>query len=151
MAKIEESFPGPQHLLKGKALLEDDTALGTAVETACFKHVYARYYRSSIAFSYWRDRAGHEIDIIGDVGGRLVPFEVKYRETNTAAGSLKGLVEFCQARQVQRGYVITKDMNDFGVLDLSSATRSLLALKVPAILACYWLGRTGLDQAGFAE
>ncbi len=152
-AKVYLADPaiGPSVLLKGKALLEDDTALGSAVETAFFKHVYTRYYRSSIGFSYWRDRAGHEVDIIGDVGVRLIPFEVKYRETNTGTGSLKGLVEFCEARKVQRGYVITKDMNDFGVLDLSSATHSLLALKVPAPLACYWLGKTELDQVSSSE
>ena len=152
-AKVYLADPaiGPSVLLKGKALLEDDTALGSAVETAFFKHVYARYYKTSIGFSYWRDRAGHEVDIIADVGGRLVPFEVKYRNTDTGAGSLKGLVEFCETRKVQRAYVITKDMNDFGVLDLSSAAGSLLAAKVPAPLACYWLGRTELDQASMSE
>ena len=78
--------------------------------------------------------------------GRLVPFEVKYRNTDTGAGSLKGLVEFCEQRHVERAYVITKSLNDFGVLELSAKTPKVLALKIPAPLACYWLGSTELDQ-----
>ncbi len=148
-AKVYLADPaiGPSVLLKGKGLLEDDTALGSAVETAFFKHVYSHYYRMSVGFSYWRDRAGHEVDIIADVAGRLTPFEVKYRNTDTGVGSLKGLVKFCEQRHVERAYVITKSMDDFGVLELSAGTPKVLALKVPAPLACYWLGSTELDQA----
>lgn len=137
---------GPSVLLKGKALLEDDTALGNAVETAFFKHVYTRYYRRSIGFSYWRGRKGHEVDVIADVGGRLTPFEVKYRATDTGAGSLKGLAEFCETRKVDRAYVITKDIRDFSVLPLRTGSADTLALKVPAPLACYWLGRSEVEQ-----
>lgn len=136
---------GPGVLLKGRSLLEDDTALGSAVETAFFKHVYARYYRTSIAFSYWRNRAGNEVDIIADSGSRLVPFEVKYRNTQTAASSLKGLIRFCEERKVERAYVITKNMEDLGILDLPTKIGRVSALKVPAPLACYWLGRAELD------
>ena len=148
-AKIYLADPAiaPSVLLRGKALLEDDTALGAAVETAFFKHVYTRYYRTSIGFSYWRDRAGHEVDIIGDVGGRIVPFEVKYRAASAGTSSLRGLIEFCAAKAIERAYVITRDMSDFGVIDLSSGSRRLTALRVPAPLACYWLGRSELDQA----
>ena len=70
------------------------------METAFFKHVYTRYYRRSIGFSYWRGRKGHEVDVIADVGGRLTPFDVKYRAKDTGEGSLKDLVEFCELRNV---------------------------------------------------
>ena len=67
-------------------MLEDPTALGTAVETAFFKHVYTRYYRQSIGLSSWRGgKKGREVDLIADVEGRLVPFEVKYRANSTGA------------------------------------------------------------------
>lgn len=139
---LADAAIAPSVLLKGKALLEDDTALGSAVETAFFKHVYTRYYKQSIGFSYWRGKKGHEVDIVADIGGRLVPFEVKYRATDTGAGSLKGLTEFCLDRHVERAYVVTKDIRDFGVMPLTSVAGGPLALKVPAPLACYWLGRS---------
>jgi len=142
---------GPSVLLKGKTLLEDETALGHAVESAFFKHVYMRYYRRSIGFSYWRGRKGHEVDVIADAGDRLTPFEVKYRATDTGAGALKGLTEFCEARKVSRAYVITKDIRDFGVLPLPVAAGGSLALKLPAALACYWLGRSELEQHAAPE
>ena len=143
---LADAAIGPSVLLKGKALLEDDTALGTAVETAFFKHVYTRYYRTSIGFSYWRGRKGHEVDVIADAGGRLVPFEVKHRSSDTGLGALKGLAEFCGTKQVARAYVITKDIADFSVLPLSAAGQGPMALKVPAALACYWLGRSEIEQ-----
>jgi len=140
----------PSVLLKGKSLLEDDTALGSAVEAAFFKHVYTRYYEQSIGFSYWRGKKSHEVDIVADIGRRLVPFEVKYRATETGAGALKGLTEFCEARRVDRAYVITKDIRDFGVMPLTTVEGGPIALKVPAPLACYWLGQSELESSGMS-
>lgn len=119
--------------------------LGQAVETAFFKHVFSRYYQRSIAFSYWRGKKDQEVDIIADTGKRLVPFEVKYRDRNVGASELKGLIQFCQERKVSRGYVITKDAADFGVISLPG-NENTLALKIPAPLACYWLGRSELES-----
>ena len=141
---LADAAIGPSVLLKGKALLEDDVALGHAVETAFFKHVFTRYYQRSIAFSYWRGRKDQEVDVIADVDGRLVPFEVKYRAQATGAGDLKGLAEFCEARKVDRAYAITKDIRDFSVVPLGSA--GVRAVKIPAALACYWLGRSELNE-----
>lgn len=133
---------GPGVLLKGKALLEDADALGRAVETAFFKHVFTRYYARSIGFSFWRGKRDHEVDIIADVDRRLVPFEVKYREPeHTELRDLKGMLEFCAAHQIAEGYVITRDFSDFKVVH-AGATR---ILKLPAPLACYWLGRAELE------
>lgn len=53
---LADAAIAPSVLLKGKALLDDSAALGKAVETAFFKHVFTRYYRQSIGFSYWRGR-----------------------------------------------------------------------------------------------
>jgi hypothetical protein len=127
---------GPGVLLTGKALLEDADALGRAVETAFFKHVFTRYYARRIGFSFWRGKRDHEVDIIADVDRRLVPFEVKYCEPeHTALRDLKGMLEFCAAHQIAEGYVITRDFSDFKVVH-AGATR---LLKLPAPLACYWL------------
>jgi uncharacterized protein len=147
-AKIYLADPAiaPSVLLRGRSLLEDDTSLGAAVETAFFKHVYTRYYRTSVGFSYWRNRAGHEVDIVADSGMRLVPFEVKYRTSTPTPNQLRGLIEFCQTRAINRAYVITKNIDDFGLLSLSDAGAPLTALRIPAALACYWLGRSELDE-----
>jgi hypothetical protein len=140
-AKIYAADPAiaPSVLLKGKALLEDSTALGTAVETAFFKHVYTHYYLRSVGFSYWRDKRDREVDIIADMGGRLVPFEVKYRE-QIESKDLSGLRAFCEERKVDRGYLITKDTTDFTVVPPTTSSAPTL-LRLPAALACYWLGQ----------
>jgi len=83
-------------------------------------------------------------------GRRLVPFEVKYRGKKVSTLDLKGLIQFCHERNVSRSYVITKDAADFGILPLST-TEDIKALKIPAPLACYWLGRSeveSLDRQG---
>ncbi|MBF0498318.1 MAG: DUF4143 domain-containing protein, partial [Deltaproteobacteria bacterium] len=147
---LADAAIAPAVLLRGKGLLEDATKLGQAVETAFFKHIYTRYYQRSISFSYWRDpKKELEVDIIADIGGRLVPFEVKYRGENVGGGELKGLTQFCRERGVNRAYVITKDAADFGVLQIAGGEISVL--KIPAPLACYWLGRSELDASGLPE
>jgi len=50
------------------------------------------------------------IDLVAEVGGELIPFEVKYRAQHTGARELKGLVELCQSKRIERGYVVTKSL-----------------------------------------
>jgi predicted AAA+ superfamily ATPase len=136
----------PSVLLKGKALLEDSNGLARAAETAFFKHVFTRYYARSVGFSYWRGKRSLEVDFIADLEQRLIPFEVKYRSSQrTGMSELKGLAEFCAERQVERAYVVTRDMSDFRVMEIGSGAGKTSVLKIPAPLACYWLGRSELE------
>jgi predicted AAA+ superfamily ATPase len=138
---------GPSVLSKGRALLTDDALLGRAVETAFFKHVFTRFYDVNVNFAYWRGKRAAEVDIVAEVEGRLEPFEVKYRGQSTDAGELKGLREFCATKKVKRGYVVTRRLTDFGVLRLNEDGQKIELLKIPAPLACYWLGRSELESA----
>lgn len=144
---LADAAIAPSVMLKGKALLEDNSALGVAVETAFFKHVATRYYDQSVTFNYWRGKKDLEVDLVVTINGRLVPFEVKYRSHATGLGELKGLQAFCAERQVARGYVITKEVTDFGVLPLGPGGGEAQVLKIPAPLACYWLGRSEVENA----
>jgi uncharacterized protein len=138
---LADAAIGPSVLSKGRALLTDDVLLGQAVETAFFKHVFTRYYEATVNFSYWRGKKDAEVDIIAEAQGQLIPFEVKYRGQHTGVNELKGIREFCSTKKVPRGYVITKNIADFGVLHLMEGGESIELLKIPAALACYWLGR----------
>jgi hypothetical protein len=100
-----------------------------------------------VAFNYWRGKKDHEVDIIATIEGRFVPFEVKYRSQATGLGELKGMQQFCAERKVARGYVITKEVTDFGVLPLGEAGGGASVVKIPAPLACYWLGRSEVENA----
>lgn len=126
----------PSVLLRGRSLLEDETLLGCAVETACFRHLFGRYYQEAIAFSYWRDRKGHEIDVVAEVRGRPVPFEIKYRPR--ANIDLRTFREFAREKRPERAYLITRDPMDFGCVPLADSGTQLV--RIPAALACYWLG-----------
>jgi uncharacterized protein len=130
--------------LKGRSILDDPSAMGVTVETALFKHVFTHYYVKSMNFSYWRGRKGHEVDIIAETGNETIPFEVKYRGgAQTGLTELKGLCEFCADNKIKHGYVMTKDLTDIGILKMSQ-TDSWIA-KIPAALACYWLGRMEIE------
>lgn len=149
---LADAAIAPSVLLKGKSLLEDPQALGKAVETAFFKHVYTRYYARSIGFSYWRGKQDREVDIIAALDDRLVPFEVKYRGLEgTGEGELRGLLDFCAENKVERGYVITRELTDFRVMTPSRAAAEVQLLKIPAPLACYWLGRSEIENASRLE
>lgn len=142
----DAALPGAV-LLLGRKLLERPERLGAAVETAFFKHLFTRYYKHTPVFSYWRDRknADYEVDIIAELGGRLVPFEVKYQDTEVPTKQLKGLRLFLEQRKVDQGYVITQRPEDFGVMEVRSAHRGGeqkvigRVLKIPASFACYCL------------
>lgn len=130
-------------LLKGRSLLEDETRLGAAVETAFVKHVFARYYQASVGFSYWRGKRDLEVDILAEVRSGLIPFEVKYTRGRVEESDLRGLRSLCEEKQIARGYVITRDPTDFDVLTFPSRGSAASAiLKIPAPLACYWLSRS---------
>jgi len=48
---------------------------------------------------------------------------------------------------VDLGYVITKDSDDFGIRPLVGAAAGTRVAKIPAPLACYWLGLLEVEAA----
>ncbi len=149
---LADAAIAPSVLLRGKALLENPDALGRAVETEFFKHVFTRYYSRSVGFSYWHGKNNREVDIIADRDGRLVPFEVKYRAPqHTGLADLKGMVDFCAEHKIENGYVITREMTDFQVMKIDRDGAKAGFLKIPAPLACYWLGRSELESSSLSD
>ncbi len=146
---LADAAIAPAVMLKGKAMLEDPAALGVATETAVFKHLFTRYYATNMRFAYWRGKKDHEVDLVAEAEGRLVPFEVKYRMQHTGKRELKGLTELCNARSIRHGYVVTRALDDFGPLTLGppAARAEPNIMRVPAPLLCYWLGASELESA----
>jgi len=138
---LADAAIAPAVMLKGKAILEDPAALGVATETAVFKHLFARYYAQSMRFSYWRGKKEREVDLVAEVDGQIIPFEVKYRAQHTGARELKGLIELCEQKQIARGYVVTKALDDFGVMaGIAEGEGAPQIMRIPAALLCYWMG-----------
>lgn len=141
---LADAAIAPAVMLKGKAIIEDATALGIATETAVFKHLFARYYAQNVRFSYWRGKKDHEVDLVAEVNGDTIPFEVKYRAQHTGVRELKGLIELCTSKHISRGYVVTKSLNDLGPLTGLPAptgeTPATQIMRIPAPLLCYWMG-----------
>ena len=146
---LADAAIAPAVMLKGKALLEDPAALGVATETAVFKHLFARYYAQNVRFTYWRGRKEHEVDLVAEIDGQVVPFEVKYRARHTGARELKGLIELCEQKSITRGYVVTKSLDDFGPMTGLPPGNGAGAriMRIPAPLLCYWMGASELDNA----
>jgi predicted AAA+ superfamily ATPase len=140
---LADAAIAPAVMLKGKAILEDPAALGVATETAVFKHLFARYYSQNVRFTYWRGKKDREVDLLAEVGGQLIPFEVKYRAQHTGLRDLKGLLELCQQKSIGRGYVVTKSLDDFGPIKELPDTNTRI-MRIPAPLLCYWMGASEL-------
>ncbi|TDM07971.1 MAG: ATPase [Ideonella sp. MAG2] len=138
-------------MLKGKALIEDAAALGVATETAVFKHLFARYYAQNVRFSYWRGKKDLEVDLVAEVNGDTIPFEVKYRAQHTGLRELRGLIELCTDQRISRGYVVTKALDDFGPLTgLPTPKGSAIPtqiMRIPAPLLCYWMGASEIASS----
>jgi predicted AAA+ superfamily ATPase len=143
---LADAAISPAVMLRGKSVVEDPTALGVATETAVFKHLFARYYSRQVRFTYWRGKQNREVDLVAQFGDQLVPFEVKYRAEHADARQLKGLLELCENKRVERGYVVTKSLDDFGLLPTSGKVTTKI-MRVPAPLLCYWMGESETQSA----
>jgi hypothetical protein len=130
----------PAVLMKGKAILEDADALGRSVETAVTGNLWSHCSSNHARFSYWRNHREKEIDLIVEMGDRMIPFEVKYQTQLVQQRDLVGLFELCGERaSIQYGCVITKNSQDFGPLQEK-------IMRIPAPLFCYWLGAAEFVQ-----
>jgi len=131
-------------LLKGKSILEDPDALGSAAESAFVKHMFGTSLSEGFPIAYWRGTKDREVDVVTERRSVPTPWEVKYRgSAHTGPRDLKGLTDFCARFRVEQGFVITREFSDFGLMDLDTSIRPARILKIPAPLACYWLGSTG--------
>jgi predicted AAA+ superfamily ATPase len=141
---LADAAIAPAVLLKGKSILEDPIALGVSAETTVFKHLFTRYYQQNVRFTYWRGKKDWEVDIIAEVEGQIIPFEVKYRTQHTTAQkNLQGMLDLCQQKNLDYAYVVTKSINDFGVEKNLQDVKTQI-LHLPAALLCYWLGEAEL-------
>jgi predicted AAA+ superfamily ATPase len=145
---LADAAIAPAVMLKGKTILEDPAALGVATETAVFKHLFARYYAQNVRFTYWRGKKDREVDLVAEVDGQIIPFEVKYRAQHTGARELKGLIELCELKKITRGYVVTKSLDDFGLMTgmPKGGDTATQIMRIPAPLLCYWMGGSELNQ-----
>lgn len=139
---LADAAISPAVLLKGKSIVEDPEALSIATETAVFKHLFTRYYSQNPRFTYWQGKNKHEVDVVAELGSQIIPFEVKYRAQHTGMRELKGLKEFCEEKKVDRAYIITKALDDFGESKLTNTQTRIM--RIPAPLLCYWMGEAEL-------
>jgi uncharacterized protein len=139
---LADAAIAPAVMLRGKAMMDDPTALGVATETAVFKHLFARFYSQNVRFSYWHGKLGREVDLVAQIGDQIIPFEVKYRAQHTSLKELKGLVELCEEKSIKRAYIVTKSLDDFGKMPNEKAKPELNTdiMKIPAPLFCFWMG-----------
>lgn len=142
---LADAAIAPAVLLKDKSILDDPESLGIATETAVFKHLFARYYSQNVRFSYWRGTKDHEVDVVAQIGDQIIPFEVKYRSQHTNAKALKGLLELCKKKSIAHGYVVTKSLDDFGIMKALPEIKTNI-MQIPAPLLCYWMGESELRQ-----
>lgn len=146
---LADAAIAPAVLLKGKSFFDNPTELGVATETAVFKHLFTRYYSQNVRFTYWQGKQNREVDLVAEVAGQIIPFEVKYRSQHAGIKELKGLVDLCAQKKITRAYVITKSLNDFGLMKNLSQTPEIFTqiMRLPAPLLCYWMGASELNSS----
>ena len=122
-------------------VLSDETELGAMVETAVYKHMVSFYQGTPAQLGYFRNaRDNHkEVDVVVELPRRKILCEVKYRN-NSHIPATDAIVELCKDKdaKVTHAFLITKEMNDFGIAKHETATP---ILRVPAIAFLYILGK----------
>ncbi len=133
-------------MLKGSSgVIDNPQLLGIAAESAVLKHLFARYYEQNVRFSYWHGKKDLEVDVVAEINGEVIPFEVKYRSEHTSLSDCKGLINFCSEKNIKRGYIVTKSLDDFGVISQKDSNSASI-LKIPATLLCYFMGEMEINQ-----
>jgi hypothetical protein len=82
---------------------------------------------------------------VAQIASEDIPFEVKYKGRVTEERDVKGMVQFSQEKKCNRGYIITKDSKDFGLLNQDSKD-SINIFRVSAALLCYWMGQMEISS-----
>lgn len=98
--------------LLNERLLENSVELGKCAEAVAHDHI------KRLAFCYeptreprtyyWRDRAGNEVDVVVEMRGKRIPFDVRFRET-IDSGDLRALRAFLKENpECRHGILLTK-------------------------------------------
>ncbi len=117
---------------------KDDTELGSAIETVSYKHT--RDYFMSIddelyCVGYLRCDKNKEIDIVIKKNGEDIQYvEAKYR-THSHIKDSDGIIAY--GLKNIPGYVVSKEMDDFGLFKRGETT----LYKLPAVAYAYLLGK----------
>lgn len=142
---LADAAIAPAILMKGKTIIEDAHALGICVETAIMAHLSAHSNTNQARFSYWRSSKEKEVDLVIEIEGQILPFEVKYQSQPVERDTISGLIELCREKSsIQRGYVLTKLPRDIGPLMHKNGMAPLM--RIPASIFCYWLGESEIRQ-----
>lgn len=136
----------PAILMKGKAILEDPTALGKTVETAVCGHLFSHSRFTQSKFSYWKDSNDKEVDLIYEAPEYILPFEVKYVGKKTDIRDIQGLVNFGRLKSIFNCFVLTKEHQDVGLILDSHYTTTSQFMRIPTQIFCYWLGKSEISQ-----
>lgn len=129
-------------LMRTESVLQDAAEMGAIVETSVLRHVIAHGQDHAFEIAYWRQPKGGrddgpEVDAILRLPDKVVPIEVKYRET-AALEAKGGLATFCRMASIGSGYLITKSEAAFGPAGLEG--QSTRFMKVPAHIFTYLTG-----------
>jgi predicted AAA+ superfamily ATPase len=113
--KIYVSNVGVRNAVMGllnERLLENPVELGRCAESVAHDHIkrlaFCMEPTKEPRTYYWRDRGGNEVDIIVSMRGKMIPFDVRFRE-RVDKGDLKALNLFLETNpQCECGILLTK-------------------------------------------
>lgn len=121
-------------LLQGEEVLQDPDQMGLIVESAVYKHVNTFYYNFNPKIGYFRDSSSQkEIDIVVMMPNSKIMIEIKYRE-NPKIKESEAIVEWSKKEQQTAALLITKNSEDYGLLDHAPI------MRIPAFAFLYLLG-----------
>jgi hypothetical protein len=75
-------------------------------------------------------------------------------KTDAEAGKCQMLFyNLCEQKKIARGYVVTKSLDDFGLMTGLPQTGETACqiMRLPAPLLCYWMGASELIQPEFSD
>ena len=136
---LTDAALGNAMLLRREGIFQHAAEVGWVAETAVLRHLYPCRQRAEAEVGYWREAAAdREVDLVLRRDDWSLPVEIKYRERPRLEPG-GGLAAYCRARSPALALIVTRRERDFGAEQLAGAATR--ALKIPAHILCYLLGR----------
>jgi len=105
--------------LRNSLLLKpiNDLEKSKIIENLVFFHVFSLKRNELFPkIFYWFDKNKNEVDIIVNIGKKIIPIEVKYRE-QIGRRDLRGLLKFMEEFNIEKGIVVTKNLLEKRTMD----------------------------------
>jgi len=129
-------------LSKGSEILSIPEEVQQLVSMTLFRHLFTYPYWPETEVLYWKDSiSGKEVDVLISGPNFQIAMQIDCSDSFPDKKKINDLDTYCSLSKVSAAFIVTKSIMETVLLP----TSNVLALKIPAHIFAYLLGKTALE------